>query len=282
MAKQLVLTRKEDDGAIWVVSVNRPEVRNAIDVTTGQELAKALIAFDKDAISRVAVLQGVDGCFCAGFDLKTVREISKGPQKEVELRVKPPTPLHEGEGGQVYDVDGPMGYSRLQLAKPVIAAVEGFAVAGGLELACWCDLRVAAEDAKFGVYCRRWGVPLIDGGTFRLPRLIGLSRAQDMILTGRPVFGEEALMFGLANRIVPKGEALNGALKLAREIAAFPQKTMRSDRMAAISAWGKPTREALQVEYYYGQRSDDFREGADRFVGGVGRSGSFAAFQAKL
>src|SRR5512143_1162032 len=205
--------RYETDGAIATVTIDRPQVRNAVDGPTRIELADAFRRFDADDALAVAVLTGANGTFCAGADLKGVAE---------------------GGGNRVTEEgDGPMGPSRMLLSKPVIAAVEGFAVAGGLELALWCDLRVAAEDAVFGVYCRRWGVPLIDGGTIRLPRLIGHSHAMDLILTGRGVSGEEAQRMGLANRLVPPGQARDAAVALAQELAALPQTCLRSDRRSS-------------------------------------------------
>ena len=200
--------RTETRDEVLIVTITRPKVRNCVDREAADELAAAFRSFDEDDSLRVAILQGEAGCFCAGADLK---EASQGGENANRV-------LSEG--------DGPMGPTRMLLGKPVIAAIEGFAVAGGLELALWCDLRVAAEDAVFGVYCRRWGVPLVDGGTIRLPRLIGQSHAMDLILTGRGVSGEEARSMGLANRMVGKGEALDAALALAREIGEFPQRCM--------------------------------------------------------
>jgi enoyl-CoA hydratase len=248
----------EKEGAITIVTINRPEVRNAVDGPTAAALAEAFRAFDEDDDSAVAILTGADGTFCAGADLKAVAD-SRGN------RVR--------EAG-----DGPMGPSRMLLRKPVIAAVEGFAVAGGLELAVWCDLRVAAEDAVFGVYCRRWGVPLIDGGTIRLPRLIGQSHAMDLILTGRGVSGEEARMMGLVNRLALRGGALDEARELAGQLARFPQRCMRSDRMSAYEQWHLPGHDALLNETRLGLeviRSGETREGAGRFAAGAGRHGDF-------
>lgn len=248
----------EDRGPVRIVSINRPEVRNAVNPATADALRDAFTAFDTDDAVDVAVFTGVDGAFCAGYDLKAFA----GAKGDVP---------YEPEGV------GPMGPSRLILNKPVIAAVEGHAVAGGLELALWCDMRVAAEDAVFGVYCRRWGVPLIDGGTVRLPRLIGHSRAMDMILTGRPVTGREALDFGLANRLVPKGTALEGAVALATELTRFPQLCMRTDRMSAMRQWGLSEAEALRHEGREGVApfTAEAVSGAGRFAGGKGRSGNF-------
>ncbi|HXN85225.1 MAG TPA: crotonase/enoyl-CoA hydratase family protein, partial [Candidatus Binataceae bacterium] len=222
----------EIENEIAIVTINRPEVRNAVDYLTAQELASAFRRFDADESLSVGILTGAEGIFCAGADLKAV----------ATARGNLVTP----EG------DGPLGCSRMLLSKPVIAAVEGFAVAGGLELSLWCDMRVAARDAIFGVYCRRFGVPLIDGGTIRLPRLIGMSNAMDMILTGRGVSGDEALRMGLANRIVERGAALAEAKDLARQIAAFPQRCMRSDRMSAYEAWTMPLDGAISNEYRHG------------------------------
>ena len=248
----------EIENEIAIVTINRPEVRNAVDYLTAQELASAFRRFDADESLSVGILTGAEGIFCAGADLKAV----------ATARGNLVTP----EG------DGPLGCSRMLLSKPVIAAVEGFAVAGGLELSLWCDMRVAARDAIFGVYCRRFGVPLIDGGTIRLPRLIGMSNAMDMILTGRGVSGEEALRMGLANRIVEKGVALGSAKELARQIAQFPQRCLRGDRMSAYEAWTMPLKDALANEYRHGIatiQSGETRAGAQRFSSGVGRHGKF-------
>jgi enoyl-CoA hydratase/carnithine racemase len=247
----------ETDGSVLTVTIDRPEVRNAVDRETAQALADAFREYDADESLSVAVLTGAGGTFCAGADLKAV---SRGEANRIEP-----------------DGDGPMGPSRLRLDKPVVAAVEGHAVAGGLELALWCDLRVAAEDAVFGVFCRRWGVPLIDGGTLRLPRLIGHSRAMDLILTGRPVGAEEALAIGLVNRVVPPGEALARARVLAAEIAAFPQVCMRSDRASALEQWGLDEDDAIAAEYRHGLRALEAEslDGATRFAEGAGRHGAF-------
>jgi enoyl-CoA hydratase len=250
--------RYETDGQIAVVTIDRPEVRNAVDGPTAQQLAEAFRRFDADDDLAVAILTGEDGVFCAGADLKAAAS---------------------GIGNRVTeDGDGPMGPTRFLLSKPTIAAVEGFAVAGGLELALWCDLRVAAEDAVFGVYCRRWGVPLVDGGTIRLARMIGHSHALDMILTGRGVAGDEAMRMGLANRLTPHGKALEAALELARQIAAFPQLCMRNDRLSSYRQWALPQDEALREETRLGLeviRSGETLAGAQRFAGGAGRHGSF-------
>ena len=248
--------RVEKQGAITTVVLSRPQARNAVDPATAKALAYAFRAFDADSEASVAVLFGEGGTFCAGADLKAFAE---GAYDRVPA-----------EG------DGPMGPSRLLLDKPVIAAVEGYAVAGGLELALWCDLRVAAEDATFGVFCRRWGVPLIDGGTVRLPRLIGLSRALDLILTGRAVNAQEALQMGLANRVVPEGAARAAAEELAREIASFPQLCLRTDRRSAHEQVDLVFPDAMQNELRHGLRAlaAGAREGAKRFVGGAGRGGT--------
>jgi len=251
-----VRTERHDD--ILVVTIDRPEVRNAVDGPTAEALASAFREFDADDELAVGILTGTGGTFCAGYDLKSVAE------------GRAPAISEEG--------DGPMGPSRLLLAKPVIAAVEGHAVAGGLELSLWCDLRVAARDAVFGVYCRRWGVPLIDGGTVRLPRLIGHSHALDLILTGRGVSGDEALMMGLANRLTEPGGALEGALDLARQLAGFPQGCMRADRMSSYQQWDLSLPDALGNEFHRGMEviaSGETLAGAERFASGHGRHGSF-------
>lgn len=249
----------ETDGRIAIVTVERPERRNAYDGATARELYDVFKRFDADEGLDVAVLTGRGGYFCAGADLKGISEGRGNP-------VKP-----DGDFG-------PMGVTRLRLGKPVIAAVEGHAVAGGLEVACWADLRVAAEDAIFGVFCRRFGVPLIDLGTVRLPRLIGHSRAMDLILTGRPVDAQEALAIGLANRVVPKGEALNAALELARQLSAFPQLCLRNDRLSALEQWSLDWDEATAYEVKVGMetlRTGSAVEGATRFASGQGRGGAF-------
>jgi enoyl-CoA hydratase len=246
------------DGPIAVVTINRPEVRNAVDGPTAQALAEAFRRFDGDDQLAVAVLTGAGGTFCAGADLKAVAE---------------------GRGNRLAeDGNGPMGPTRMLLSKPVIAAVEGYAVAGGLELAIWCDLRVAARDAVFGVFCRRWGVPLVDGGTIRLTRMLGHSHALDLILTGRGVSGEEARLMGLANRLVEPGSALPEALNLAKQLAAFPQRCMRSDRLSSYRQWNLPMGEALREETGMGLeviRSGETLQGAKRFSAGAGRHGKF-------
>jgi enoyl-CoA hydratase len=253
----------EIDGRTAVVTIERPERRNAVDGETARRLYEAFKRFDADDALDVAVLTGRDGYFCAGADLKAIStnrpEAGANPVKS--------------------DGDlGPMGCTRLRLGKPVIAAVEGPAVAGGLEVACWADLRVAAEGATFGVFCRRFGVPLIDLGTVRLPRLIGHSRAMDMILTGRPVDAREAHAMGLANRVVPNGQALPAALELARQLSAFPQLCMRNDRLSALEQWSLDWDEATAFEVKVGMetlRTGSAVEGATRFAAGQGRSGAF-------
>lgn len=253
--------RVEKDGPVTTVIINRPEARNAVDRDTAAALGTAFKAFDADESASVAVLCGEGGHFCAGADLKAVASGESERMNRFEI------------GG-----DGPMGCSRLLLSKPVIAAVSGFAVAGGLELALWADLRVVDEDATFGVFCRRWGVPLIDGGTVRLPRLIGQSRAMDMILTGRPVNAQEAEHIGLANRVVPTGTARQAAVELGKQIAAFPQACMRSDRMSAIEQHAMNMDCALLNEHEHGWntiQSGETVAGASKFSGGAGRHGSF-------
>jgi enoyl-CoA hydratase len=250
--------RIEASGPVTTIILARPEVRNAVDGPTARALADAFRGFESDDSAKVAVLFGEGGTFCAGADLKAF-QAGRGP------RVEP-------------DGDGPMGPTRMNLSKPVIAAVAGHAVAGGLELACLCDLRVAEESAVFGVFCRRWGVPLIDGGTLRLPRLIGHSRAMDLILTGRAVDADEALRIGLANRVVPEGEARVAAEVLAAEIARFPQTCLRSDRRSAREQWGLDEPTALVNETHLGLQTlatGETFEGAARFSAGKGRGGSF-------
>jgi enoyl-CoA hydratase len=249
--------RVERRGPVLTVVLSRPEVRNAVDRETAQALADAFRAFEADEEARVAVLFGEGGSFCAGADLKA---IAAGRPNRVEP-----------EG------DGPMGPTRLRLGKPVIAAIAGHAVAGGLELALWCDLRVAEEDAVLGFFDRRFGVPLLDGGTVRLPRLIGLARALDFILTGRAVDAAEALRIGLVHRVVPKGTSREAAEALAGELARFPQACLRNDRLSAYEQEGLPLAEALANELRRGQAAigAEAAEGARRFVSGAGRHGSF-------
>ncbi|MCC5980806.1 MAG: crotonase/enoyl-CoA hydratase family protein [Oceanicaulis sp.] len=250
--------RYETSTRIAVITIDRPERRNAVDGPTARALADAFRRFAADEGADVAILTGAGGTFCAGADLKAIADGTPN-------RTEP-------EG------DGPMGPSRMMLSKPVIAAVEGHAVAGGLELALWCDMRVAARDAVFGVFCRRFGVPLIDGGTVRLPRLIGQSRAMDMILTGRAVGAEEAFAIGLANRLAEPGKALEAALVLASEIAAFPQTCLRHDRASALTQWSLTEEQALAAEFALGMKtlhSGEAVEGATRFAQGEGRGGRF-------
>lgn len=250
--------RYELRGEVAVVTIDRPEVRNAVDVPTARALADAFRRFDSDDAASVAVLRGEGGYFCAGADLKAV---AAGEKRDFSA-----------------EADGPMGPTRMQLEKPVIAAIEGHAVAGGLELALWCDLRVVAEDAVLGVFCRRFGVPLIDLGTIRLPRLIGHSRAMDLILTGRPVPAKEAALIGLANRVAPTGQALDAAIELANEIAAHPQQCMHGDRRSAIEQWGLSEDEAMRNELRIGVdtiESGETVSGATRFRDGAGRHGAF-------
>jgi enoyl-CoA hydratase len=246
------------DQEVLIVTINRPEVRNAVDIGTSEVLLRAFQEFDDDDSASVAVLTGADGTFCAGADLKA---IASGQRRTLE------------EGPQ-----GPLGPTRLLLNKPVIAAVEGHAVAGGFELALWCDLRVAAEDAVFGVFCRRFGVPLLDLGTVRLPRLIGHSHAMDLILTGRGVHGDEALRMGVANQLVARGEALPSAIRLAHELAQFPQRCMRSDRLSAYEQWDMSYPDALRNELLRGKQviaSGETATGATAFACGKGRHGAF-------
>jgi enoyl-CoA hydratase len=260
--------RIECIGPVTVVTLDRPEVRNAVDDATARALHQAFLAFEGDPDARVAVFHGEHGHFCAGWDLQAGARLAQQPGAyplaQLDFSADDPKAL------------GPMGPSRLLLTKPVIAAVSGAAVAGGMELALWCDLRVMEEDAYFGVYCRRFGVPLIDGGTVRLPRLIGMAHAMDLILTGRKVEAEEALRMGLANRVVPKGKAREAAIELTLQLAKFPQQTMLADRMNAFEQWGKPLNEALHAEWERSrQQIGDALEGAARFASGEGRHGKF-------
>jgi enoyl-CoA hydratase len=249
----------DKSGRVTTVVINRPEARNAIDRVTADALAEAFLAFDADDGSDVAVLRGAGGHFSAGADLKA---LASGQ-----------SPNRVEESG-----DGPLGPTRLRLSKPVIAAVSGYAVAGGLELALWCDLRVMEQDAVFGVFCRRWGVPLVDGGSVRLPRLIGLSRAMDLILTGRAVHADEAMQLGLANRVVATGDARAAAEELAAELARFPQQCLRNDRLSAYEQFDLDLEEALRNETRRGLAtlaSGESRRGAERFASGAGRGGRF-------
>lgn len=255
-AAKSVLTRRE--GKVLIVTINRPQVRNAVDEATARKLSEVFQSFDSDHAAHAAVLAGAAGTFCAGADL---HEIAEGRRGAVD------------PAGT-----GPMGPTWLLLSKPVIAAIEGHAVAGGLELALWCDLRVAARNAVFGVFNRRWGVPLIDLGTVRLPRIVGQGRALDMILTGRSIDGEEALQMGLVNRLVEAGKALESAMELAESLAAFPQQGMRGDRMSAYEQWSLNLDEARRNELKRGMAAIDSGEssaGSGRFSSGAGRHGSF-------
>ncbi|MBB2494737.1 crotonase/enoyl-CoA hydratase family protein [Aquipseudomonas ullengensis] len=255
----------EKNGPVTTLTIERPQVRNAVDRPTAEALAAALRAFEADESARVAVLTGAAGTFCAGADLAAVAE---GAERANRLEV---------------DGDGPMGPSRMLLSKPLIAAIEGHAVAGGLELALLADLRVMAEDAVLGVFCRRFGVPLIDGGTVRLPRLIGQSRALDLILTGRPVAAGEALQMGLVNRVVASGTARTAAEQLAAQIAGFPQLCMLTDRASVYGQWDQPLEAALRAEFSAGMavvQSGETRAGAQRFSAGAGRHGDFTEPQA--
>lgn len=251
MSQEKVTTRRH--GATNIITINRAAARNAVDPETAAALQAAFLEAEADDTVAVHILTGTEGHFCAGADLKAVAD------------------------KQDFEATAPMGPSWLELTKPSIAAVEGHAVAGGLELSVMCDMRVAGRSAVFGVYCRRWGVPLIDGGTVRLPRLIGQSRAMDMILTGRPVGAEEALSFGLANRVVDDGTALDAALGIAAQLAQFPQACMRNDRQSVLAQWGLPMAEALKYEAEIGAASlrAGASDGAARFAGGKGRSGDF-------
>ena len=247
--------RVERSGAVTTVIMDRPQARNAVNGPAAAELYAAFDEFDHDETASVAVLWGDNGTFCAGADLKA-------------FGTPDANPVHRSG-------PGPMGPTRMVLSKPVIAAVSGFAVAGGLELALWCDLRVVEEDATFGVFCRRWGVPLIDGGTVRLPRLIGHSRAMDLILTGRAVDAREALQIGLANRVVPIGQAREKAEELAAELAALPQQCLRADRLSALHQWGESEQAAMDVEFGSMSRvKHESLSGAQRFAGGAGRHGA--------
>lgn len=249
--------RVERDGPVTTVIIDRPEARNAVNRPTAEALFAAFDEFDRDESASVAVLCGDNGTFCAGADLKAFGTPDANPVH----RTGP----------------GPMGPSRMELSKPVIAAVSGHAVAGGLELALWCDLRVVEQDAVMGVFCRRWGVPLIDGGTVRLPRLIGHSRAMDLILTGRAVAADEAYAIGLANRVVPTGEGRRRAEELAAELAALPQQCMRSDRLSALHQWGESEAAAMDYEFASISRvKHEALEGAGRFAAGAGRHGAGA------
>lgn len=251
----------EKNGKVTTIIIDRPAVRNAIDLPTAKALAKAFRSFEQDSEAQVAVLYGANGHFCAGADLKSLANTQTGKAPQLN------------ETG-----DAPLGVSRMMLSKPVIAAVAGYAVAGGLELALWADMRIIEEDAVLGVFCRRWGVPLVDGGTIRLPRIIGLGRALDLILTGRPVYAKEALAIGLANRVVENGTARQEAEKLAAQIAKFPQACLKNDRQSAYEQFDLTMEEALLNEYKWGKQtleSGETLKGAAQFSQGKGRGGSF-------
>lgn len=250
----------EKNGRVTTISLSRPEVRNAVDRPTAQALANAFREFEADETSWAAVFYGEHGTFCAGADLKALADESRRNRLAATG-------------------DGPMGVSRMLLSKPVIAAVSGYAVAGGLELALWCDLRIVEENAVFGVFCRRWGVPLIDGGTVRLPRLIGLSRALDMILTGRPVTAPEALQFGLANRVVPPGQARQAAEALAQQLCEFPQLCLQLDRLSVYNQWDLNLETAMAQEFEQGLKAlaAEGYSGATHFAAGAGRHGAFGS-----
>ncbi len=259
-ADQSVIVTRDD--AVTIIAINRPERKNAVNGATAAKLFEAFQAFDADSSASVAVFTGVGDTFCAGADLKAVAVGDLEKRRDIDSR----------------DTIAPMGPSRMVLSKPVIAAIEGYAVAGGMELALWADMRVVAEDAVFGIFCRRFGVPLIDGGTIRLPRLIGHSRAMDLILTGRPVMADEALTIGLANRVVPKGQARAAAVQLAKQLAAFPQACLRNDRRSAIAQWDLDFDAALQDEMRGGLdviATGETIAGAQRFADGAGRGGTF-------
>lgn len=257
-------------GAVTLVTLNRPDVRNAVDAPTAQALYQAFLAFDADPAARVAVFHGQHGHFCAGWDLQAAARSAAGSSDTAQSLARG----FDFDPAGSAPVQGPMGPSRLLLSKPVIAAVSGAAVAGGMELALWCDLRVMEQDAYFGVYCRRFGVPLIDGGTVRLPRLIGMGHALDLILTGRRVDPPEALQMGLCNRVVPTGAGLAAALELAAQLAAFPQATMLADRASAYAQWDLPLAQALHQEWEAGKDClDEALQGATRFAAGAGRHG---------
>jgi enoyl-CoA hydratase len=255
--------RVERDGPVTTVVIDRPHARNAVDGPAAVALYEAFLAFDADESASVAVLWGAGGTFCAGADLKAL-----GSARENKVRA-----IADG-------VPAPMGPTRLRLSKPVIAAISGYAVAGGLELACWCDLRVAESDATLGVFCRRWGVPLIDGGTVRLPQLIGVGRALDLILTGRPVGADEALAMGLVTRVVAPGSARSAAEALARQLAELPQTCLRNDRLSVLDSEGHDAAAALAIELAYGRQSlasPEIGRGVARFTSGSGRHGADAS-----
>ena len=264
--------RIEKDGAVWTVVHDRPEARNAMDPASADALTASFLEFEADKTASVAVFYGAGGAFCAGWDLKYVSSLNADyPLGELDI----PIAGWRGNGGEI--PRGPLGPSRLELDKPVIAAIEGPAVAGGMELGLWCDFRVMARESYFGVYCRRWGVPLIDGGTVRLPRIVGQGRALEIILTGRKVPAEECLAIGLCEYLTPKGGARKKAEELAHDIARFPQVCARADRRSAIKSRGLSVREGLIQEWYNGREAliEDGVRGATRFKGGLGRHGDF-------
>jgi enoyl-CoA hydratase len=264
--------RIDKAGAVWTVIHDRPEARNAMDPESADALTSAFLEFDADKEAAVAVFYGAGGAFCAGWDLKYVSTLDADyPLGELDIAVAGP----RGNGSEI--PRGPLGPSRLELDKPVIAAIEGPAVAGGMELGLWCDFRVMAKESYFGVYCRRWGVPLIDGGTVRLPRIVGQGRALEIILTGRKVPAEECLNIGLCEHLVPKGEARSKAEEIAREIARFPQVCVRADRRSTLKSHGLGVRDALIQEWYNGREAliEDGVSGAARFKAGLGRHGDF-------
>jgi len=263
------MVKVEKQGAVTTIIINRPAAKNAVDGPTAKALAQAFMDFENDSAAKVAVFYG-EGGFCAGADLKAVANNSGA------------NPMHDPQPASTdtlsFDDSGPMGPSRLLLSKPVIGAISGHAVAGGMELALWCDMRVMEQDAVFGIFCRRWGVPLIDGGTQRLPRLIGLSRAMDLILTGRPVAADEALQMGLANRVVPAGEGLKAAQILAAQIAQFPQQCLVADRLSAYQAFDGSIAAGIATEFKRGRPVVELglaSSGAARFAAGKGRGGDF-------
>lgn len=269
MANTVQVSRHD---TVTLVTLDRPDVRNAVDADTARALYEAFVAFDADPQARVAVFHGAHGHFCAGWDLQAgARAAQQSPASAAQLLA-----ALEFDPAQPQPA-APMGPTRLLLSKPVVAAVSGAAVAGGMELALWCDMRVMEQDAYFGVYCRRFGVPLIDGGTVRLPRLVGMGHALDLILTGRKVEAAEALQMGLCNRVVPAGAGLDAALELARQLAAFPQATMLADRRSAYAQWNLPLPQALHQEWERGKQCiGEGLQGAQRFASGAGRHGGTA------
>ena len=277
MARMKPALQVHQRGAITIVTLNRPDVRNAVDADTARQLCDAFMAFDADEQARVAVFHGAHGHFCAGWDLQAGAKLAQAGGDVTDMFAS----LNFSTDAYVQPVPnagppGPMGPSRLMLGKPVIAAVSGAAVAGGMELALWCDMRVMEADAYFGVYCRRFGVPLIDGGTVRLPRLVGMGHAMDLILTGRKVEAAEALAMGLCNRVVPQGTSLEAAVALAEQIAGFPQATMRADRASAYAQWNMDLPHALHQEWERGKQCiAQGLEGAAEFAAGAGRHGKF-------